>query len=297
MNDTPNFKTRTKAQIEAALGVLPMLSRVVVELSGLDPSSDQFAESVRALAESDPPFALRILAAANSAASAPIQDIMSIPEAVNRLGALRVANLVTSLGVMRVFVPSSNGQKNLWRHSIQVAVAAREIATASKEDITPSRAYLIGLLHDIGRFVMFEHDPVDLEAVDAREWKTPAELLATEEELCGFNHADLGAMACRTWGLPNEVSTAIAAHHRPAKVEPPQLDHAVRAVQLADRISCEMLQNAEFERLSHEAQRDVIAGFCEATDGNTVPIDAKALLNLMPTIQKASTAQIAALGL
>ncbi|MFT7617291.1 MAG: HD-like signal output (HDOD) protein [Planctomycetota bacterium] len=81
-----------------------MLPGRVVDLSRLDPNAHEFASEVRKIAESDPPLTACVLAAGNSAASAPISEITSVESALTRLGALKVARIVTSLAVMRVFV-------------------------------------------------------------------------------------------------------------------------------------------------------------------------------------------------
>jgi len=60
------------------------------------------------------------------------------------------------------------------------------------QGITSGHAYLAGLLHDIGRFVLFDQSPEFIRAVDDLAWTTPTELIEAERQICGIDHAELG---------------------------------------------------------------------------------------------------------
>lgn len=81
--------------------------------------------------------------------------------------------------------------------------------------LSPDEAYLVGLLHDIGRFVLFQEAPEQLREIDESGWDTPTALLELEKQICGLDHAELGALACRKWGIPETIAETIALHHRP----------------------------------------------------------------------------------
>lgn len=146
------------------------------------------------------------------------------------------------MAVSRVFVPRSVGQKSLWIHALQVAVASRTIASlAPSARVAPDQAYLAGLLHDIGRFVMFEGATSDLDLVESAEWRTPPELLQAERTLIGYDHAQVGALVCRRWALPSELVEVVQNHHiyRPEdRSRAWQLAHELRRIiQMADLLS------------------------------------------------------------
>src|SRR5487761_2129065 len=136
-------------------GQLPLLPSIVLRVLQLDSSSDRSFEDLLRLAEEDPTFAVRLIRLANAPTSAPAKPIVTIRQAVVRLGARECAGLVTALAISRVFVPTTTVHRQLWLHALQTAVAARTIASLMpKANIAPDQAYLAGLLHDIGRFVM-----------------------------------------------------------------------------------------------------------------------------------------------
>ena len=177
---TPVDNTALRSMSEK-IGELPMLPQVLVRVMQLDAAADDYFERFETLVMEDPPLAVRVIAFANSAESSPVASIKTIREAITRMGMARVGALVSSLAVQRVFVPTRPNQVRLWTHSIETAVAAREIARALPQlGVDPGHAYLAGLLHDIGRFVMFEHASDDLLKVDEHHWHTLEELVAAD---------------------------------------------------------------------------------------------------------------------
>ena len=195
---------------------LPVLPYCVTQLMGLDPDDEDYFDQVLAIVEIEPNFSTRVLASANSAASASQSAILSLRTAIARLGSQSASNLVIALAVTRVFVPHDDWEKSLWRHAVQVAIAARALAHhASDPDVDPAEAYVCGLLHDVGRFVMFSEAPEKLRLVDEGDWDDPTTLVTVEKRICGVSHAELGALACTKWHLPEVIVEMIRHHHDP----------------------------------------------------------------------------------
>lgn len=104
----------------------------------------------------------------------------------------------------------------LAEHSLAVARAAKEIAMAETKDQTViDDTYLGGLLHDIGLFVLAEHDP-----------QCYGELLNVERETSLWqmecnryeaSHSDIGGYLVGLWGLPDQIVQAAAFHHTPER--------------------------------------------------------------------------------
>ncbi len=224
---------------------LPLLPQALVKLLQLNHSSDDYFDEFERLVKEDPTFAVRVIGLANSAMSSPASPITSIREAITRMGAATISGLVSSLAVQRVFMPSEPGEVRLWTHSVFVACGAEEIARLTGElKVNPGQAYLAGLLHDIGRFVMLEHTPNELHEVDASDWHTPDELLQADAKIYGFTHSELGHLACHRWGLPDSISELVRDHHDalPDHIEPGSITALNYCVQLADRLSIFVLE-------------------------------------------------------
>jgi len=214
---------------------------VLMKVLQLDQESDGYFDELLKLAGREPNLAVRLLRYANSAASSPVKPIHSLHQAAMRIGTAECAHMVTALAVARVFVPRTNEQRMLWRHSVEVAHVARMIAgRANRIREAHEQAYVAGLLHDIGRFAMFEAASEDLQMVNESDWATPDELLATESALLGYDHAQLGAMICERWHLPVLLTEVVRLHHAadlPRNAADGALGEALRIVRLADAIA------------------------------------------------------------
>lgn len=209
-----------RTRLERHLDELPVLPMVVAKLMALDRADDDYADQVVALIAAEPNFSARVIAAANSAASAPASPVTALGAAIARIGSVHATNLVLALGITRVFIPRDDWERSLWRHALQVALASRAlVAHAQPRGLNPDEAYLAGLLHDVGRFVMFQEAPEQLRRVDEGDWETPDALIDFETKICGLNHAELGALACRKWSIPPTIAHVVAQHHNP-KAQP-----------------------------------------------------------------------------
>lgn len=207
--------TNLQRRLHRRIDDLPVLPTVVGQLMTLDREAEGFFEEVQDLIEADPTFAARILAVANSAASAPRSPITSVQGALARLGAVGASNMILAAAVSRVFVPRDDFERSLWRHALQVAMAMRIVAIRSKGplELDPDESYTIGLLHDIGRFVLFEEAPEQLRRIDEADWDEPDQLLELETSICGMTHGAIGKMASERWGLPSTIGEVILRHH------------------------------------------------------------------------------------
>jgi putative nucleotidyltransferase with HDIG domain len=227
-----------RRRLERHIDNLPVLPLALAHLLALDPSDDDYFESVIGILESEPNFAARLLVAANSAESSPTQPVTTLAGAVARIGSRGATNLVLALSVTKVFVPRDPWEQSLWRHGVQVAHAARALArfvSGGDEPLNPEEVYACALLHDLGRFVFFQEAPDVLRAVDEGDWDSPQALIEQELEICGLSHAEVGAMACTKWRLPDIVVRVVRHHHDPLPGQITSLDDKVVAiVRLAD---------------------------------------------------------------
>ena len=233
--------------LEARIEQVALLPSVISKLSKFDVDQIGATEQIEALIRSDPPLALRLLRLAN-AGGLVTRNVATIGEALIQVGTRRLADMALALSVVQVFVPSTVAQRNLWVHSIQTAFASRRIAELNVEFcVDPEVAYLAGLLHDIGRFMIFEHRPQDIALVDEALVSDPRELIQAEIKACGFDHATLGGMICERLLLPFGVCEMTRAHHfyRDKRDNiAPEVEKLVRVVQEAGCLSFGLLRRA-----------------------------------------------------
>lgn len=208
----PDLKLR--ARLTNHIGDLPVLPQALVRLMSLNLDDDDSFDQLLDIVRSEPNFTVRVLTMANSAVGGSRVPVTTLRNALSRIGSEGAKNLIMALGVTRVFVPRDQWEKSLWKHALGVAVAARELALLSKDpEVDPGEAYVCGLLHDIGRFVLFQEGPEALSSIDEADWDTPETLVAMEKSICGLTHAELGAFACRRWQMPELIQFVVRNHH------------------------------------------------------------------------------------
>ncbi|MDJ0749053.1 MAG: HDOD domain-containing protein [Woeseiaceae bacterium] len=270
--------------MERKIDELPLLPQVLVRILQLDPDMANYFEEFGKLTKEDPAFAVRVIALANSSASAPVVPVVSIREALARMGVGTIRNLVASLAVQRVFLPTKPNEISLWQHSVFTAFAAAKIAEIVPSlDVNPAESYLVGLLHDVGRFVMFEHAAPELLAVDESQWKTPEELIEADVDVYMFTHSELGYLACVHWNLPETICDAIRMHHTPieGRILPSSPEAQQFCLQAADRLALALLQRDDFEEVPEDVRSQRIEENCLVTeDSRTILPPAQLVMHL-----------------
>ena len=281
------------------IGDLPLLPQVLVRILQLDPDSDRFFEEFGKLTKEDPGFAVKVIALANSASSAPAVPVVSIRDALTRMGVQPIRSLVASLAVQRVFFPTKPNEIQLWQHSVYAAFASAQIAEIVPEiAVDPAEAYLIGLLHDIGRFVMFEHAAPNLLSVDESNWQTPEELIEADIETYKFTHSELGFRACKHWQLPDSICDVIRRHHTPIEdtIVAGSLDAVLFCLQVADHLCLSLLQRDDFEELPSDIREERILEECLVTEQQLELLPATVLAENLDKIHAGGNDLLSGLG-
>ncbi len=221
---------------------IPSIPLVLIKIiQSLDEDTSS-AKELEALILHDPALAARILRLANSAFYSFYTRVKTISHAIALLG----MNLVTSLAIgLNIFDSFTKGAKSeaalinrLWTHSCGVAVLVKEIWTwRGHKEKEGEFAFLCGLLHDLGKVVLFKTYPGHYSSIFAVEKsETNPPISAYEEENYGVDHAVIGEMFAKLWGFPPELIHVIRRHHDPVEIEVPM----VNAVMLADLLAKEL---------------------------------------------------------
>ncbi len=205
------------SSLQADLAGLPMLPSMLTRLSLLDSEDPAYFDQVLQLVQGDPGFAVRLLRLANSAASGSHNAASSISMALIRVGARAAVELMLADKAVTLFPARERWQSDLWSHSLLVASYMRRLAPMVIDArLDANEAYLAGLLHDIGRFLMFARLPDAFETIEDAGWDTPSGLIASELATCNCTHTQLAYEAMTQWGLPRALAIAARDHHRTA---------------------------------------------------------------------------------
>jgi putative nucleotidyltransferase with HDIG domain len=164
-----------------------------------------------------------ILRVANSATLGYAMSCTSLQDAVMRLGFKQIRSLVVTTMTNGPLTSRLSGyrlgDKELWYHSIAVASASHWLAGVLRFP-DPEKAYISGLLHDIGKLLLDQYVLVDYQQVVTLMRRHKVSLWQVEAHLYGFDHAAVGGLMAAHWQFPAELANAIRFHHMPAVEQP-----------------------------------------------------------------------------
>jgi len=202
---TDIFRQALTEKVENHSLDLPLLPEVARETLAMARDETSDASALAKLIYRDQSLAAHLLQIANSAAYLGSNKIVSLQQAVARLG-FRVISEITLAMVVKAQLFNVKGQEKtlayLWQHALASGAWSREIARTLRYNV--ESAFLCGLLHEIGK-------PVALQAIidiGAQNDITP-----THEDfmiLMDEFHIPVGVMLATEWKLPEPVIESIA---------------------------------------------------------------------------------------
>jgi putative nucleotidyltransferase with HDIG domain len=74
--------------------------------------------------------------------------------------------------------------------------------------------YIGGLLHDIGKVLVYQFYPVEFKKVIMKQIDANIVDLEAEESVLGVNHTDIGAYLAEQWKFKKEITECIRDHHK-----------------------------------------------------------------------------------
>lgn len=202
-------------RVIGGLGSLPAPPETFLKLEQLLASRTASLQEVADLVEQDPVLTAKILQIVNSAHIGAATRIFSVIQAVQMLGLAMVRILALGLHTFTAYnrrAGKAAAPPDLWDHSLRVATNARRIARAHRfPHVTCERAFLAGLLHDVGRIVVHASAPRECAEVTqlARQCEIPS--VIAEAQRFAATYADIGAYLLALWGI-DEETTAIVQH-------------------------------------------------------------------------------------
>lgn len=220
-------------QKDPHLTSLPDVFHAVVEAARSPRAS---AACIAEVIGRDPSLSSRLLRMVNSALYSFEHKVDTLSRAVAIVGALQITNLALGVSVTSVFrgiPPQYVDMHAFWEHSLAVGVISRLLGTHLRIPIR-ERVFVAGLMHDIGRLVIYRNHVQQAQALIALAMDSAEPMNELEREAWGFTHADLGAMLLGKWRIPESIQGNVACHHVPLLS---RATDETRVVHLADVIA------------------------------------------------------------
>ncbi|MGE0553255.1 MAG: HDOD domain-containing protein [Gemmatimonadales bacterium] len=214
------------------------------------------ADVGRVIAE-DPGLTARLLRLVNSPIYGFPSRIDTVTQAISIVGMVQLRDLAIGTAFLRLFqhVPADLADMDsFWRHSVACGLAARLIASRRRE-ANIERFFVAGLLHDIGRPLIYTKLPEEAGEAHHAARKSGRLLVEVEQEMLGFHHGAVGAVLLERWRLPAMLVETVAWHHAPRLAHRYPVEAAT--VHLADILANALALGTSGERLVPPFERGV----------------------------------------
>lgn len=201
--------------LKACEGDLPTMPAVAAQVVQAVDHPDASIDDIRSLIERDAAIAARILKISNSALYGFPSEIQSLSHAISLLGTMTVRNLVLAASMKDTYKRFGLLEKLLWQHSSLAGPTASMLAQYRGIGVDPDIAFTAGLMHHVGKTALANSHHEQYERVMSTVYNEGRSFIEVENQVFGFNHAELGAAVIRQWGLPESLALTIENHHTP----------------------------------------------------------------------------------
>jgi putative nucleotidyltransferase with HDIG domain len=218
---------------------LPSLPQIYLRAAEQLEDETTTAQQIGDTVQLEPAITTRVLKMVNSAYYGLPEPVVSVAQSVSLLGRERLRHILLGSVLTGVF---GAGQDNpafslqvFWQHSVKAAIIARELARQVGEIEQPESMFTAGLLHDIGKLLLFKQFPEPM--LDAEEYmmQRRVDVLSAELSQVGFTHTAVGEALLLHWGLPQLLIDCATRHHQTVHAGPDR--YATHLIYLANKLS------------------------------------------------------------
>jgi HD-like signal output (HDOD) protein len=242
---SPISKQAVAKRKNKVLGILaeglPPVPNHILELNELLVSAPVDLKRISRAIRNDADLTTRLMQLCNSALFGLRRSISRIEEAAVLMGADRLRTFVFSSYLAECFGswPRLLEIQNHWRQSLIVAILSERIARATAHP-SPDKAYLGGLLRDIGKIPLLIVSAEEGDLMGREVLLHPPDDLDAERGYFGIDHCEAGRWIGVAWNIHPSVAEVIELHHRLGAAN--HKGRLVGIVALADRF-CEQQQS------------------------------------------------------
>jgi len=223
---------RRLTQAFEALEAFPVMAESRNRVLRLFESGEPSTSEIVAAVEGDVALAIAVLRLANQVDGPNQGRVESAVTGVEVLQPATIQSIASRARTYDFFERTAVWQmipERFRLHAIATQRAADRLASEIGYE-QRDRLMVTSLLHDIGKLVLV-HAYTGYPRQVHGDARTPEERLATERRELGVDHALVGGVLARRWGLPRSVAHVIETHHAE------QADGEAAIVRLADMLA------------------------------------------------------------
>jgi HD-like signal output (HDOD) protein len=202
---------------------LPEMPSTAFELNEIVADPTASAHSIAEVVNKSPSLATLLLKIVNSSFYGFPSKINNISRAVTIIGTREITGLALGLSIVKAFkhIPKEVIDiSSFLRHSIACGIISRILA-AKKNIPQTEQMFVGGLLHDIGRLIIYQYFPDQAMTLLSLAARSENLLYQQENRILGGNHSFIGQYLLKEWKLPFELQNNIFFHHNPSAAHDP----------------------------------------------------------------------------
>jgi putative nucleotidyltransferase with HDIG domain len=194
----------------------PSMPSIVLTLMGKMNDPDIKVAEIVKFINMDPALVSYILRITNSLIFGLREEVYSVNRAVILLGMSNLKSLLTSYSIRLLCkaIRNLHAQEYIWHHSLSVAVMSKVISEKITGTAQPE-AYVMGLLHDIGKIVLYMHNPDKFQESLERGILLGMDFVYTETKVFGYSHIEAGYLMVDKLNFSKKMKNVVLFHHDP----------------------------------------------------------------------------------
>lgn len=203
--------------------ILPEIPSVVFELNEVIANPMSSAEHIADVVNRSPSLTALLLKIVNSSFYGFPSKIGKVSHAVTLIGTREISGLALGISILSIFknIPKEIlDMYSFLKHSLACAILSRVIAAHLNCSQT-EQMFVSGLLHDLGRLILYIHFPNESHNIIARSRKKAKLLYREEKNYLGCDHAQVGRQLMLQWKLPMILENNVFYHHKPSAAKQP----------------------------------------------------------------------------
>lgn len=202
---------------------LPEIPSIVFELNEVIANPLSSAEDIAQVVHRSPSLTALLLKIVNSPFYGFPSKIDKISLAVTLIGTREISGLALGISIISMFnnIPKEIlSMQSFLRHSLACGIISRILA-AHKGLPQTEQLFVSGLLHDLGRLILYSYFPKESHHILGLTRSSEALLYLQENEHLGCNHTHVARHLLQQWKLPMVLENNVSFHHSPREAQQP----------------------------------------------------------------------------
>jgi putative nucleotidyltransferase with HDIG domain len=213
MEKDQSFLEIIEGYVESDTVTLPPFDKTALRIQTELQKKDIQISRVEKLIIADPAMSSQILKIANSAFFRGLSKVMTVKEAIVRLGLDEIVKITMILSQKELYNSKDafikNYRSTLWQHALVCAMASQWVAREAGFEELTQEVFFAALMHDIGKLFLITVIEKIKQSKDGSFIPSPAVI----NEIIKNLHAVEGYNLLKKWNIPEKYCQVAKEHH------------------------------------------------------------------------------------